>query len=138
MVGLITNKLDNVLIIRNLFDTIGGEGGIRTLGEIAPTLPFQGSSIGRSDTSPFKLRRHSFSRARIPATHPGTDSTSMSGFYQGDLSASPDGSAAGHIRQDGRVEDIVLKPRTIAQIVLLFNSFSDRVPILSGPFSAGG
>ena len=32
--------------------SIGGEGGIRTLGEIAPTLPFQGSSIGRSDTSP--------------------------------------------------------------------------------------
>ena len=31
---------------------IGGEGGIRTLGEITPTLPFQGSSIGRSDTSP--------------------------------------------------------------------------------------
>ena len=34
---------------------IGGEGGIRTLGEISPTLPFQGSSIGRSDTSPHKL-----------------------------------------------------------------------------------
>ena len=32
----------------------GGEGGIRTLGEIAPTLPFQGSSFGHSDTSPLK------------------------------------------------------------------------------------
>ena len=31
----------------------GGEGGIRTHGELAPTLVFKTRSINHSDTSPF-------------------------------------------------------------------------------------
>ena len=33
----------------------GGEGGIRTLGGVTPTHPFQGCTIGHSVTSPLNL-----------------------------------------------------------------------------------
>jgi hypothetical protein len=56
MVGLITNKLDNVLIIRNLSDTNGGEAGIRTLGWIAPSIDFESIPFGHSGTSPASFR----------------------------------------------------------------------------------
>ena len=34
---------------------LGGEGGIRTPGGVAPTQPFQGCTIDHSDTSPVVL-----------------------------------------------------------------------------------
>jgi hypothetical protein len=33
----------------------GGEGGIRTLGGVTPTHPFQGCTIGHSVTSPWEV-----------------------------------------------------------------------------------
>ncbi len=35
-----------------------GEGGIRTPGRLSPTLPFQGSTLDRSATSPLQLLYH--------------------------------------------------------------------------------
>ena len=48
------NEKENAAKRFKIRDKIGGEGGIRTLGEITPTLPFQGSSFGHSDTSPLR------------------------------------------------------------------------------------
>ena len=48
------NEKENAAKRLKINDKIGGEGGIRTLGEITPTLPFQGSSFGHSDTSPLR------------------------------------------------------------------------------------
>ena len=69
-----------------LFES-GGEGGIRTLGGLAPTQPFQGCTIDHSDTSPFYHAnilvpgeglepshtrvRQILSLLRLPFRHPG-------------------------------------------------------------------
>ena len=42
----------------------GGERGIRTLGGVSPTHPFQGCTIGHSVISPLKLRREKYVRGR--------------------------------------------------------------------------
>ena len=47
----------------------GGRGEIRTLGRFAPTQPFQGCTIGHSDTRPY-LKNGSVSRKYLRVCFP--------------------------------------------------------------------
>ena len=49
-----------------MLPTVGGEGGIRTPGRLSPTLPFQGSTLDRSATSPLQLLYHIFNVFAYP------------------------------------------------------------------------
>ena len=48
----------------------GGEGGIRTLGGVTPTHPFQGCTIGHSVTSPWEVVEEINSSSQVNRNRP--------------------------------------------------------------------
>ena len=63
--GYIALRRDRLRSCNKLQTKPGGEGGIRTLGAVSSTLPFQGSTIGHSVTSPWEEREQTVSQPEV-------------------------------------------------------------------------